>query len=151
LFSETMKTECGQRAKCLLLSFDRILSASSLVWLLHLVVPFVRAAAKMPSVKGFSLRMRLPLFDYLAAIRKPLPMSIGFLNALSTASEGAPDTGTIRSAQSSAPLASHPLSKIHASVQVLSVTLWILHQQYPQHRCPLVCMLMTLSIYQRIP
>ncbi len=151
LFLEIMKTECGRRAKGLLRSFDRILSASSLVWLLHLVVPFIRATAKMPSVKGFSLRMRLPSFDRLTANQKPLPMSIGFLNAPSTAYEVAPDTGTIRLAQSSAQLASHPLSKFHASIQVLSVTHWILRQQYPQHRCPLVCMLTTLSISWRMP
>jgi hypothetical protein len=63
----------------------------------------------------------------------------------------AQDTGMIRSAQSCAPLTSHPLLKIRASIQVLPVTLWILCQQYPQHCCPLVCMLMVLSISWRIP
>jgi hypothetical protein len=52
--------------------------------------------------------------------------------------------------QSSAPLASHLLSKIRATIQILSVTLLIRCQQYPQHHCPLVCMLLTLSISWRI-
>ncbi len=71
-FSATMKAERGQRAKSLLRSFDRILSTSSLVWLLHLVLPFVRATAKNASCQGILpsneiIIVRLPRGDPEAA------------------------------------------------------------------------------------
>jgi hypothetical protein len=114
-------------------------------------VPFIRATARMPSVRAFSRQMR----SILSALHKALltlnPMNTGSCSVPSTVCSTAQDTGMTRSMQSYVPLGCAHHWRTQVCTQDLFRTNWILPVNLRPPLSLWDCMSLILSTSRRTP